>query len=341
MIPIQNIYYMLAYAFGVLQKKEYKKMATEPFHNTAELCAAILTTGIATQCKKGLYQTYQEQMETLSVVRGKIDIPQSLQTQAVCKKQVVCQYDMFSSNTHHNQILKCTMLLLLKADITKARKKALQKYLTFFQTVDTIHHKQINWHIPYHRNNQTYRMLLSVCYLVIHGLLQSDGNGTLTFMDVFDAQQMHRLYEKFVFGYYKREFPQIKVTASQIPWQVDDGFCDLLPIMQTDIMLSYGKDCLIIDTKYYAHTLQQRFDTKKIHSQNLYQIFAYTKNKETTDQTVSGMILYAKTDAYTQPNHVYHMQGTKISVKTLDLYCDFPKIAAQCNEIVYEHFGKL
>lgn len=315
-------------------------MATEKFHNTAELCAAILTTGIATQCKKGLYQTYEPKTEPLSVVRGKIDVLPSLQMQTMCKKQVVCQYDVFSSNTHHNQILKCTMLLLLKADITKARKKALQKYLLFFQTVDTISYKQINWHIPYHRNNQTYRMLLSVCYLVVHGLLQSNQAGDMLFLDVFDAQYMHRLYEKFVFQYYKKEFPQIKVTASQIPWQVDDGFYDLLPVMQTDITLSDGKHCLIIDTKYYAHTLQQRFDTQKIHSQNLYQIFAYTKNKKTPHQTVSGMILYAKTDAYTQPNHVYHMQGTKITVKTLDLCCDFSEIAKQCNQIVYDHFGK-
>lgn len=341
MIPIQNIYYMLAYAFRVLQKREYKKMATEPFHNTAELCAAILTIGIATQCKKGLYQTYQEQTELLSVFRGKIDINASLQAKSMWKKEMVCQYDTFSSNIYHNRILKSTILLLLKADITNARKKALRKYLIFFQNVDNIDIKQIDWHIPYHRNNQTYRMLLSICYLVVKGLLQSNANGTMTFMDFFDEQQMHRLYEKFVFTYYQQEFPQIKVTASKIPWQVDDGFCKLLPTMQTDIMLSYDKQCLIIDTKYYAHTLQMRFDIKKIHSQNLYQIFTYTKNKTTPEQEVSGMILYAKTDEQMQPNHVYHMSGTKISVKTLDLCCHFSEIAKQCNQIVYDHFGEI
>ena len=54
MIPIQNVYYMLSYAFQVLSEQGYKDIATEQFDNTAELCAAILTKGIVTQIKRGL-----------------------------------------------------------------------------------------------------------------------------------------------------------------------------------------------------------------------------------------------------------------------------------------------
>lgn len=48
MIRIQNIYYMLAYAFQVLNEQGYENIATEEFDNTAELCAAILARGIST-----------------------------------------------------------------------------------------------------------------------------------------------------------------------------------------------------------------------------------------------------------------------------------------------------
>ena len=33
------------------------------------------------------------------------------------------------------------------------------------------------------------------------------------------------------------------------------------------------------------------------------------------------------------------MSGNKISVKTLDLNCDFSEIAAQLDDIAIEHFG--
>ena len=42
MIRIQNIYYMLSYAFQVLNEDGYKQVATEEFENAAELCTAIL-----------------------------------------------------------------------------------------------------------------------------------------------------------------------------------------------------------------------------------------------------------------------------------------------------------
>ncbi len=54
---------------------------------------------------------------------------------------------------------------------------------------------------------------------------------------------------------------------------------------------------------------------------------------------VSGMLLYAKTDKEVLPNNTYMMSGNKISVKTLDLDCDFSEIANQLNKIVELHFG--
>lgn len=54
MIRIQNIYYMLAYAFQVLHEQGYKDVATEDFENTAELLSAILCRGVSVQIKRGL-----------------------------------------------------------------------------------------------------------------------------------------------------------------------------------------------------------------------------------------------------------------------------------------------
>ena len=96
MIPIQNIYYMLLYAFQVLNEQGYKNIATEQFNNTAELMAAILAKGITVQIKRGLGKEYIPQTEALSALRGKIDIAESIKTQTILKKQMICSYDEFS-----------------------------------------------------------------------------------------------------------------------------------------------------------------------------------------------------------------------------------------------------
>lgn len=155
---------------------------------------------------------------------------------------------------------------------------------------------------------------------------------------------MERLYEKFILEYYAKECPKVKAVASQIPWALDDGMSKMLPVMQSDITLSKGSNVLIIDAKFYAHTTQERFDLHTIHSNNLYQIFTYIKNrdKEFGDKphNVSGMLLYAATDEAIQPDSVYRMSGNKISVKTLDLNREFGEITRQLKEIVEEHFEK-
>lgn len=92
-----------------------------------------------------------------------------------------------------------------------------------------------------------------------------------------DEQRMHRLYEKLILEYYRKEYPQITAAASQIDWQLDDEFDELLPIKQTDGMLTYKDKTQIIYAKYYTHSLQDQYNRHSVHSGNLYQIFTYVK----------------------------------------------------------------
>lgn len=157
-----------------------------------------------------------------------------------------------------------------------------------------------------------------------------------------DEQRMCRLYEKFILEYYSKHFPELSVSASQIPWSVDDGIRTMLPVMQSDIHLQKGNTVLIIDAKYYSHTTQTQYDKHTLHSNNMYQIFTYVKNRDyefgDEDHKVSGMLLYAKMEEEIQPDNVYQMHGNQITVRTLDLNLPFPDIAKQLNTIAETHF---
>jgi len=334
MIKIQNIYHMLAYAFQILREKGYASCGTEDFENTADLLSAILVKGVSIQIKRGLGRTYIEQTEPLSCLRGKIDVTESIKQQTLIKQQLVCTYDEFSENTYMNRILKTSMELLLRYDIPKTRKKELRNLLLYFKDVSTLDIHTIDWNFRFNRNNQSYQMLMSVCHLLIKGLLQTTADGTVKLMQFIDEQRMCRLYEKFILEYYRKHYPQIKTAASQISWATDNTV--MLPTMQSDIMLSYENKTLIIDAKYYSHTTQVQYDVNTLHSNNLYQIFTYVKNKAVAGGEVSGMLLYARTDEEVQPDNEYMMSGNKISVKTLDLNCEFSEIAAQLNAIADE-----
>lgn len=337
---------MLAYAFHVLNEQGYKSISTESFDNTAELFAEILSRGISNQIKRGLGKEYISRQEALSTLRGRLNISESIKTQTIIRKQMICSYDDFSVNSYMNRIIKSTMFLLIKSDISKKRKKKLKKLCVFFSDVDVLDVNSINWNIRYNRNNQTYRMLISICYLTINGLLQTQTDGTTRLKDFLDEQRMYRLYEKFILEYYRKEYPVITVNASQISWQLDDGYdYEMLPVMQSDIMLTFNEKVLIIDAKYYSHSLQYQYDQYSIHSNNLYQIFTYVKNKEeelkNQPHEVSGMLLYAKTDEDIYPDNEYKMSGNLISVRTLDLDVDFSVIKKQLDNVVVKYFKDL
>lgn len=333
---------MLSYAFRTLTKQGYREMSTEKFSNTADLMTEILIAGISQQLKRGLGRAYIEQMEDIPVIRGRVNITESVKRQTMINRKLSCVYDDFSVNNSKNRIIKSTALLLLRADVAKQRKSRLRKLLVYFDKVELIDLRTVDWNIHYDRNNQTYRMLISICYLVVKGLLQTQADGKTKIMDFLDDQQMYHLYEKFILEYYKKEYPYIKTNASQIKWQLDDGMGYMLPNLLSDITLEYDNKVLIIDAKYYSHIMQNRYEKETIRSANMFQIFTYVKNKEAElkdkPHEVAGMLLYAQTDNGTQPDCCYQMSGNMINVKTLNLNCDFEDIRRQLDSIITDYF---
>ena len=335
---------MLAYAFQVLKEDSYAKVEAEEFEHIGDLFAAILAKGIANQIKKGLGREYVSVTETRSTPVGKIKVSDSIKQNSLRNKQVICERDEFTENAYLNKILKTTAMLLARStEVSLQQKKALKKVMVFFSEVKELDPYGIQWgNIKYHRNNATYKMLINICYLVIAGMLLTEQTGTRKLARYLDDQRMHNLYEKFVLHYYRKKYPQLHASAAHIDWDIDDGVVDFLPSMKSDITLEYNGKMFIIDTKYYARTMQTNglYNSRTIHSNNLYQIFTYVKNKDVSKSgNISGVLLYAKTDEEVVPDNEYMMSGNRISVKTLDLNADFADIENQLGKLVANLMG--
>ena len=277
-------------------------------------------------------------------MRGKINMPGTIKNRLSHERVLTCDFDELSENNLFNQIIKTTVSLLLRnAKVKSEYKDDLKKKMLFFSNVDILELTSIRWSsIRFQRNTQTYRMLISICQLIIEGMLITTDAGDCRLASFVDEQRMCRLYEKFILEYYSRHYPELTVSASQIPWSVDDGIRTMLPVMQSDIHLQKDNTVLVIDAKYYSHTTQTQYDKHTLHSNNMYQIFTYVKNRDyefgEDEHKVSGVLLYAKTEEEIQPDNVYQMHGNQITVRTLDLNLPFNEIAGQLNTIAESHF---
>ncbi|MCL2108523.1 MAG: 5-methylcytosine-specific restriction endonuclease system specificity protein McrC [Oscillospiraceae bacterium] len=334
---IKNIYYMLSYAYQSLSEKGYSRVATEEFDNIHDLFAAILIHGIGTQVKRELHRDYIPREEALSGLRGQIRVPETIKRQTRPQGQLVCVFDEFTEDSPHNRVLKSVVFLLLRHGEVKAQnKKALRKLLLYFANVSYIHTSEIRWDtLKYHRNNASYRMLIEVCRLTVEGLLLTTETGEHKLASWLNDERIYQLYERFVFAFYKRHYPELSPNASHIDWDVPVGEkSDFLPTMKSDIILSNGKRTIIIDTKYYGKTMQTNYERKTYISGNLYQIYAYTMNYGKGDSgSVSGVLLYAKTDEDITPDEDLIISDNRISLKTLDLNRDWDGITSQLGAI--------
>lgn len=339
---------MLCYAFRTMQQStDEEDMAVESFEDIHNLFAAILAKGIGVQLKQGLYREYRHRQEELATMRGKVNMPGTINNRLQRKHVITCEYDELSDNNLLNQIVKTTVMLLLRhAKVNAVYKDDLKKQMMFFANVDTIELTTVKWaSIRLQRHHYSYSSLIKICQFIVEGLLLTTDLGEYRLASWLNQQGMCRLFEKFILEYYIQKFPALTVKASQIAWVLDDDVRSpaMLPLMQSDITLQRGEAVLIIDAKYYAQTTQMHYDRHKINSSHLYQMFTYVKNKDasfgTQPRVVSGLVLYAKTEADIHPDERYRMSGNKISVQTLDLNCEFAQIAEQLNGIVAEHFG--
>ena len=326
-IPIRNIYYMLSYAYQTLNLSEYKQIGTEKFKNVNDLYAEILSIGIPVLIRGGLSKDYISVEETSNVIKGKININSTIKKNTLVNKKVAVVYDEFSENILLNQIIKATLVYLSRSNkISRKKRRLFYGLLPYFTEVSDVDLNLKLWkNVGYNRQNIRYQFIVDVCRYLYEQLLFDESSTFQIMKEVQDEQRLSSLYEKFIFAFFKRE-TKYNVSRPQIQWSVDDGFTEALPIMQTDLVLQKDKKTLIVDAKFYSNNMVARFEggaAKQI-SSNLYQLFTYINNwREEPDETVAGMLLYAKTTAINQPNHIYHIKGNQIFVVSLDLQQDY------------------
>ena len=338
-IPIRNIYYMLAYAFRDFRFNMFENIRGESYEDTNNLFAEILIRSVSSQLKQGLYKTYVSQDGALPVIRGRIDMLKTRVVQQANPYRAYCNYDELSANNPYNQVVKTTLQYLAKcSDVDESRKQAIRQLLRFFTSIDSINMASVRIEqYRFDRNNQNYQFLVYICFFIFQELLMTTDEGPFKLRTLSD-DQMARLFEKFVLEYYRRHHPETKPHEAQVKWNIieAESSTSILPTMHTDIMLSVGERTLIIDTKYYSDSLQHNFETNKIHSEHLAQVYAYVNeyDKRKTGM-VDGMLLYAKTEQDVFPDgQMKFTTGNTIYFQTLDLNQNFEEISKQLETII-------
>jgi 5-methylcytosine-specific restriction enzyme subunit McrC len=339
-IPVQNVYYLLSYAWNALPEAAIVDVSRVPSNELADLFTFVLCGGVEHLARRGLERGYRDVEEELTSLRGRVRILESQSRMLLQRGRVLCEFDDLETNTLPNQIIKATLGSLVRvAELDPGLRKRAITLRRRLSGIDDIALDGSTFRrVQLHNNNRYYRFLLSICALMHDEKLVDESDGVFRFRDFLrDHLHMARLFQRFVCNFYRIERNDPSIGAQEIKWRVktrQNSALEYLPRMTTDITLGIGNIKLIIDTKYYHETLGSYYDSESVHSGNLYQLLTYLSNAERGGyDRLEGMLLYP---VVSKPWRLLYdeLQGFRIRVCTVDLARDWPSIRKELLQLM-------
>jgi 5-methylcytosine-specific restriction enzyme subunit McrC len=296
-IPIQNIYYLLCYAWDRLDQAGFVDITKVPDTELVDLFATVLLKGLEHLARRGLQTDYQSNQEELRGIRGKIDLITTYSRFLVQHGRAACIFDDLTIDNLPNQIIKSTLRVIGGTSELHSRNRlGVSAWLKKLSNVSDIAMSSGTFRkIQLNGNSRFYRFLLNVCEFVNSASLPEQ-QGSYRFRDfIRDEKRMALVFQHFIRNFLRIERRDLEVSAEVINWDArseSDPSLSLLPQMLTDISVVKDGRRIIIETKYYRETFAQKYGVPKLHSENLYQLFSYLVNLRSQGRQADGILLY-------------------------------------------------
>jgi len=229
-VPIQNIYYLLCYAWEMWEEGHLIDVSEERFESLPELMIYVLNSGVARLLRRGLDRNYLAEEDDLSSPRGKFDLSVTVKRTLMVRSRVHCIYDAFSHDVLHNQIIKATLGRAARwKDLDSSLRADSARLFRRLHEIREIQLVPSNFdRAAIHRHNRFYAFIVEVCRIIYNSLLIDPVTGQSVFRDFLrDETAMGSLFERFVRNFYKREqLTFYDVKARTIDWiDVHSGSC--------------------------------------------------------------------------------------------------------------------
>lgn len=267
-IDAANVFRMLAYI--------YAREHPDPFRDLDVLYASdqmlfeplveLFSRLVAKRVRRGLYQSYVEHHDNLSVFKGRLSVNRHIQINLSQPEHAFCRYSQQTHDIEDNQIIKWTIRVLLAVfPWSKSTLQSLRATFHQFEAVSLIPPSRSAFRQRhYHRLNEDYRLLHDLCRLFLEKKSISEQPGMIGFRGFL--LDMNELFEQFISTAFQVVGQGTRfVVVSQAP-----AYLSLYPVrIRPDITIRAGHSVTaIVDAKY-----KRRFDVYD--NPDVYQMLAY------------------------------------------------------------------
>ena len=113
LIPIQNLYYLLCYAWGLPEQRHWVNVDAKSCPAVVDLLSRLLTKGADVLLKRGIAKEYRIHEEEIAGIKGKLELDQTLKHNRYKEGKTICTLDELTGDILLNQIVYTSMYRLL------------------------------------------------------------------------------------------------------------------------------------------------------------------------------------------------------------------------------------
>lgn len=355
-IPIRNLWHMLLYAWNEAPLNDLRGWAlkdayVESAPTLDTLLASVLIRLMQQRLRIGLGHDYVDEAGTLRGIRGRINFAESLKHHSPDRGQLICQFQGYRANSLKNQIIRSTLARLAKVGQfgpdSAAAREIQQKLRRLLRDMDGIDFIELTPELIRRqlyargRHDHDYRLMLSICDLIVQRQIPSDSEGhRTTIVPLIDRELLvlYNVYERFVANFYRLRLKGWEVSAQKrLEWHAAEAN-ERLPLMIPDIVLQEkaSERMIVLDTKFTARSLMEnRWGKAVFDSSHLYQLYAYLKSQEHVSEahrTAVGILLYPAVG--NRFSERVRLQDQVIRLEAVDLAASWQEIEKQLMELV-------
>lgn len=324
-IPIQNLYYLLCYAWDILPPGDLVDKGFDDARSWTNLLSFVLANGTERLLRRGLERDYLLHSEPLNTIRGKILMTESLMDIHSRRGRVFCEFDDLNENTLANMILRSTIHSLhIVGDLDPEIRERLAVLDSKLHPISHIEVRKRDFRlIRFHRNNLLYKFLLNICALVLDEQIAHSKSGRGAFQNFLeDTGRMRRLFEAFVRNFLLREQSEFTPVGKVLHWsplQTSASAISVLPRMVMDVPLANKDGMLVLECKFTPRIFDNHRGADRLRSSHLYQLYTYIRHAESTykPNNLRGLLLYPAVG--NKLRFDYQFNSYDLTVATLDL----------------------
>lgn len=249
-------------------------------HHLLDIFIKQFCTLLFEQIHQGIIKVYITREENLSVLRGRMLMPQHLRSNIAHQEKVYCAYDELQEDNEYNWVIKATLNLLFKIAKNCRIKQQIAELLSIFSNVtDVLVTVQTVESLKIDRAVSRYASIFNMCGWFIKGHSPDITAGNESSLSLlFD---MNKLFESFIahvlkktvrpFNLRLREQGPQKYIAEELSSSKN------VFLMKPDITLlnESGSPVVILDTKWKI--LDSNDNKRGVSQSDIYQLLAYAQ----------------------------------------------------------------